>query len=310
MNKENYRILSADASLLYMYQHESKKYKLDLNSDKAKSFFSNSFDFSLDKIYLDSILEKKDKPFKDGYGNLYLTIIINVTFDHVYRNKKTGEEANKNELRTYLYNNGFEFNGCHYSRYKRSCGSSREGTCLFIRDDYLERMQKWSDCGLSHNIDKSSIASWEAYRALSLSSIEDTIDIPLKGILVVPDEHSIFKTKAIVVKNEGKIASANMEEVEIDNNIWDGESLLDERLFASSENYKDRSMLLLRNKFFKSCGFRCSIQKFFKDHNINSVNDLNKDCIYFTDDINDIMLVTTPSSLKFLKFLGKIPCCA
>ena len=27
----------------------------------------------------------------------------------------------------------------------------------------------------------------------------------------------------------------------------------------------------------------------------------------YIDDINDIILVTTPSSLKFLKFLGKIP---
>lgn len=41
--------------------------------------------------------------------------------------------------------------------------------------------------------------------------------------------------------------------------------LFDESLFL--ENYPKRHMRLLRNKFFKACGFKTKFQKWFKDKN-------------------------------------------
>ena len=63
-------------------------------------------------------------------------------------------------------------------------------------------------------------------------------------------------------------------------------------------------MLLLRNKFFKSCAFKTRLQKWFQDKNITSV-DVLKDRGFITSatDIEQIKMVTTPSSLKFLKFM-------
>lgn len=58
-------------------------------------------------------------------------------------------------------------------------------------------MDKWSGCGLKAQID---LASWESYKALSLSSIKGTINIPLGGIFFVPDYKSIFTEEVVSVE--------------------------------------------------------------------------------------------------------------
>ena len=68
------------------------------------------------------------------------------------------------ELRTYLYCNGFDIDGVHYVRYKRSAGSSRDGRCLFIAEPLYRDMMAWSACGLSAD-SVSDQASWQAYIA-------------------------------------------------------------------------------------------------------------------------------------------------
>ena len=59
-------------------------------------------------------------------------------------------------------------------------------------------------------------------------------------------------------------------------------------------------MLLLRNRFFKSCCFHTNIQQFFADNNITGINQLNGKT--FAKDIADIKLSTNPSSIKYLKY--------
>lgn len=80
---------------------------------------------------------------------------------------------------------------------------------------------------------------------------------------------------------DGKL-SAEQKSVQITNEIWDGESLLDESLFTG--NYADKHMLLLRNKFFKSCAFRTRLQKWFKDKNI-TLESLKDGCFIENTDI-------------------------
>ena len=160
-------------------------------------------------------------------------------------------------------------------------------------------MTKWSECGLKPQKD---LASWESYRALSLSSIKGTIEIPLECILLVPDYKSTFTDEVISVEmRDGKL-SAEQKSVQITNEIWDGESLLDESLFTV--NYVDKHMLLLRNKFFKSCAFRTRLQKWFKDKNITLDSLKARGFVTLAEDIHKIVMVTTPNSLKYLKFAG------
>jgi len=133
------------------------------------------------------------------------------------------------------------------------------------------------------------------------SSIKGTIDIPLNGILFVPDYKSTFEDEVVSVELQNGELVAEQKKMQTTNDIWDGESLLDESLFAGA--YADKHFLLLRNKFFKSCAFKTKLQKWLKDKNI-SLDDLrSRGFITLATDINQIVMVTTPNSLKYLKFV-------
>lgn len=204
------------------------------------------------------------------------------------------------ELRQELYENGFWCDGIHYVRFKRSSGSSRVGKCLFIDEKLYKKMDRWAQCGIvvkdGQQID---LAAWEAYIALTASSIIDTVDIYPENILLVDDYESVFMDDVIATR----IGPANRlvsgkERVEISNSIWDGQSLLDKSLFPAE--YSEKGMLLLRNRFFKSACFNTNIQKFFSDHGIVDVAQLNGKTRAHR--ISDIRMITTPSSIKYLKF--------
>ena len=202
------------------------------------------------------------------------------------------------KIREEIYENGFICDGKKYVRFKRSSGSSRVGKCLFIDEKLYSRIHKWEMCGIK--IKKGGfvdLASLEPYIALTLSSIIDTIQIKPENFLVIDDYTSIFKDNAVATRLiDGKLSS-NPEIVEVSNSIWDGESLMDKSLFG---NYQEKGMLLLRGRFFKSCCFNTNIQKFFKDNNIVNIEQLNG--FTLAKDISDVKIITTPSSIKYLKF--------
>lgn len=205
---------------------------------------------------------------------------------------------NKADLRRELYENGFVCDGIKYVRYKRSAGSSRVGKCLFVNEIIAKRMARWDRCGLTIR-DNSPIdlASFEAYIALPMSSIIDTMIIEPENILIVDDFESCFKDKVIAVEEKDGRLIANEKEVDVTNCIWDGESLLDVSMFGK---YVNKGMVLLRNRFFKTCAFNANIQQWFADNNITSVEQLNG--FTFATDISQVKLITTPSSVKYLKF--------
>lgn len=204
----------------------------------------------------------------------------------------------KSELRNYLYENGFMCDGVHYVRYKRSSGASRVGKCLFVNEALAKDMEKWDKCGLKiKDGDPLDLAAYESYISLPMSSIIDTIEIPLESILVVDDCESTFEDTVVAVSIEHNHLKAETKDVTIDNNIFDGESLLDKSLFGK---YEDKGMILLRNNFFKSCCFNTNLQQFFSDKGIASVNQLNG--FTLANDITQIKMVTTKSSIKYAKF--------
>lgn len=125
------------------------------------------------------------------------------------------------EIREHLYTHGFDIDGVHYVRYKRSAGASRDGRCLFIAEPLYADMMAWSSCDLSEDT-ASDQASWQAYIALTLSSIENTIELPKKAILVIRDRVSRFPAAAVCVKEtDTHDLIAEEEETEVENVIWD-----------------------------------------------------------------------------------------
>ena len=304
MSIKGYRILSLEAKDIYEQELKNgveKGYVLPSKNDRVYcGLFKNVLDYSLDLIELEKCYQKKYRNnkffFEDEYKNKYTLTIINLKFTYTYKDENN--EKDLKQLREHFYNNGFNLGGVHYVRYKRSSGSSRQGKCLFIDEKLLKAMEKWGECGLKPTVD---LASWESYKSLSLSSLKGTIDIPLNGILFIQDCKSEFFEEVVSVEEKDGVLVATTKETTIENDIWDGESLLDESLFSG--NYTDKHMLLLRNKFFKSCAFRTKLQKWFKDKNITFDDLKARGFITLATDISQIVMVTTPNSMKFLKFM-------
>lgn len=304
MKTNGWRIISLEASELYKHvktNGEEIGYELPSKKDFAYFYlFKNILDYSLDSIELEKNYNKicrKKFSFLDEYDNEYTLAIVNLKFNYTYKGQDEGKSLK--ELREYFYEKGFNLGGVHYVRYKRSSGSSRQGKCLFIDERVYKYMSKWGECGLKPTGD---LASWESYKSLSLSSLKGTVKIPLNGILFLPDYKSRFEEEVVSVEEkEGKLVSEK-KRTTVTNDVWDGESLLDESVFE--EDYAQKHMLLLRNKFFKSCGFKTKLQKWFKDKNI-TLDDLKaRGFVTLATDISQIIMVTTPNSMKFLKFMG------
>lgn len=300
-----YRIISIEAADIYR-QEQKNGVAVGIkmpgkNSDACFRMFRNFLDNSLDLIELEKAYKRicrKKFSFRDKFGNDYTIAVVNVKFNFIHRSEN-GKTVKIRQLREYFYENGFYIDGIHYVRYKRSAGSSREGKCLFIDERLYKAMAKWSECGLKP---KTDLASWESYKALSLSSLKGMVNIPLECILFVPDYKSTFTDEVVSVEIQDGALTAAHKQTEISNDIWDGESLLDESVFRG--NYADKHMLLLRNKFFKSCAFRTKLQKWFQDKNITLEELKSRGFVTFATDINQIVMVTTPNSLKYLKFAG------
>ena len=248
---------------------------------------------------------KTDEPFYNSVDTTLLPPYFVCTYDedkmtYTYLLTKTIKTVKSTKwLRKWCYENGFICNGIHYCRFKRSSGSARVGKCLFIDKRLYPDMHKSEQCGLDIKTgDELDIAAFEAYISLPTSSIIDTLEIHPENILVIDDWTSIFYDNAVCTDlGEDGWLKTEEKEIEICNSIWDGQSLID---FSLMGKYPQKGMLLLRNKFFKSCCFNTNIQRFFKDNNITDISQLKGETI--AKDIKDIKLITTPSSIKFYKF--------
>ena len=216
-----------------------------------------------------------------------------------YRMKGSPKVLKTNsQLRNELYKNGFVCNGVKYCRMKRSTGSARVGKCLFINELLFKSILDFSSGAIRlEEGQEIDLAAYEGYIALPSSSIIDTIPIRPENILLIDDFDSTFKENVIETHDENGWLKTSEKECEITNTIWDGQSLMDISLFG---DYSQYGMVLLRNLMFKSCCFNCNIQQWFKDNNITEISQLNGKTR--ATKIEDVKLITTPNSIKYLKF--------
>ncbi len=235
-----------------------------------------------------------------------------------YKNSDVGS-IDVLKIREDLYQKGFkikyddETSDITYKRYKRSASNARSGKCIFINEKYLEHMNKWSYCSMPEwdkRITEMPVEI-EAYKSLSLSSIIDEIELNAENILIIPDEEVKFEDEVIgvsinkkdnldIAKNELVTEKGRQT---IISNIWDGEGLLDESIFEKY-GYRNKGMLLLRNRFFKSCCFNTGLQRYFKD-NKATIEKIKESGFTLAKKVEDIKLVITYSSLKIIKFVDK-----
>lgn len=271
---------------------------------------------SLSKKVELEILDKKIKNKEDYILKLQkdIELIKSEMEDAELRGKWEG--INNVELREKLYKDGFTIDfvnektkkvkSVHYVEYKRSSAKSRNGMDLFIREGLSDEMKKWSRMYLPFKPNqKVDLASLRSYESLVSSTITELITIRPENMLLIDDIEHTFKYPANVIRKSeetGHLESYFEHEAEITNNLFDGQSLLED-----CEEYfpDDTSMLLLRSHFFKSCAFRCSLQKWLQDRcPENTPYEEFKVYDMFNRPMlaKDVKFVFCPSSLKCLKF--------
>lgn len=335
MKNVNTYIISLEGKDIINSQKNKKGYETKNRND----LFKGSLDYSLESI---KISEINDELFYIKDGKQYTKAVVNVTFNYGNRPKKIEfdlekssdidlnkfdrvgvkckrengkankesfkafaiheyKDMNTKEIREKLYKDGFKMDGKKYVRFKRSSGSSRVGKCLFILKNLYKPIMDWSYMGLKYTSkNKMDLASMEAYISLTTSSIIDTLHIDPRSILLIDDYKSEFEDEVMATEWDDKKEElvTRRKRTTISNSIWDGQSLLDSSVFV--EKYSDKGFLLLRNRFLKSACFNTNIQQFFKDNNITNISQLNG--ITYAEKIEDIKMITTPSSIKYLKF--------
>lgn len=310
---ESLRIIRIESADICFEALKNQPLIIKNGKDEFNDYFSDILPPNLDLYYLESLGKLKTKSLGDEQ---YTYDLINVSFkyplyidkngDRVYP-KDVDEKADyqkitASEIRRNLYLYGFTVNGKEYVRYKRSSGAAKSGGCLFIKKDLYRVMNEWSKTGLDENKDLcyKSLTSYEAYRALSLSSVITTLDLNPYNILFVKDAEVTLKDQEVIKVYHDKSKGLLTEDTKVDviNNVFDGEGLLDVSVFK--KNHKvNKGMMLLRSRFFKCCAFNTNLQKWFKDNNITKVEQLNG--ITFANSIEDIVLVASESCLKYLK---------
>lgn len=212
------------------------------------------------------------------------------------------------EIRNYLYKNGFSINYKNGEVYKtikykmwfRSSAKARVGEVLFINEKYYDEITRWQSMGIVFaEGEECKLVEMMAYKSLTSSSIEGYLNLNPNNILVIDDMISKCEKKVneVVINKEGK-CEVLKDNKEISNILWDGQALLDDSLFIN-----EAGMMLLRHHFFKACAFRTNIQLFMKDHFKEDYETATVMDRYGNNiKVKDIKLITTENAMKWEKF--------
>lgn len=310
LKNENTYIMNLEAC--YIYKDKLTGVKTTSKGRDLKKLFSATIPYSLETIRMNEMFKDSIKDlFYEVKGKQYTRCIINITFDKNYfvwvEEEGKGIKkiiADKKKIRKDLYKNGFELDGVKYVFYKRGAGKAKNGFAFFVREDMKEQLILRSRLGLifeeNEDLDFTSLL---AYESLVSSGIDFTIDLdPKTEVLLISDIYGKeFTSLASVTKEEGGVLVTKNETINIKNCLTDGQGLMDESIFEKY-NKQDKGFMLLRSDMFKCCAFNTKLQEWFKQKGVTTV----KDMFGNEYDASKIKLVTTPNSLKFLKFAYKI----
>lgn len=279
-----------DAEIKYA-DSKVKKYKKELKNEKLK---------------------ESERTFKEECLNDATRTLQNLK--SLKKSNAYVESVNLNRLRKVLYENGFTRLDAEtgeiieYKIYGRSSAKSRVGEVLAIRKELYEPMIKWARLNLPFQDDQEvDLPSLLAYESLTTSSIEDTVKIKPNQILLIDDVQSKFtkKMKEVIKNENGQLDVVENDNISVVNDIWDGQSLLDESIFKSVGR-ENKGMMLLRQGMFKSCSFNTRITDYLESvaeaEGINFNTWKLKDM--FGNEIlaKNVRMIVCPSSLKILKF--------
>lgn len=277
---------------------------------------------------LSTVHENKDKFIKKSMEEIRDEYYQNgVSIDYVTRDKNGAIKKTQT---------------IHYKMLFRTPSKAKVGQSIFINEKYYRTAYEWLTMGLGNKMDKkkAKIVEMSAYAPLTTSTIVGNIHIPVEDILILKDQDSYFQTMANIVRaeeyfvekkvvdiekteiNKQKALSqgkkpkrvfkrirvptkkcvVHKENVNLKNTLWDGMGLVETSIMPKYVN----GMMLLRNHFFKMCGFRTNLQQFLKDwcfeNNVDYETFEIEDMFGVKHLAKNIKVITTDNAIKWKKF--------
>lgn len=277
---------------------------------------------------LNTVHENKDKFVKKSMEEIRDEYYQNgVSIDYVTRDKNRAIKKTQT---------------IHYKMLFRTPSKAKVGQSIFINEKYYKIAYEWLTMGLGNKMNKkkAKIVEMSAYAPLTTSTIVGNIHIPVEDILILKDQDSYFQTMANIVRAEEyfvekkvidtekteinkqkalgqgkkpkrvfkkirvptKKCVVHKENVNLKNTLWDGMGLIETSIMPKYVN----GMMLLRNHFFKMCGFRTNLQQFLKDWCVENNVDYEtfeiKDMFGVKHLAKNIKVITTDNAIKWKKF--------
>lgn len=253
--------------------------------------------------------------------------------DKIIKAVTDGKHMDKEEIRNYLYKNGFKIKFYKYDKatkkstfdkeveytyFFRTSAKARVSNVFFIKKELKDAIEDWQTMGIKLPAENAKVVESEAYKSLTASALQDTIELKPDQILVVEDLKSVtnkmcnlIKTRPSLDREGNEILDADGNKIletyidkdyyNVENVLFDGQALMDNSLFTESEGMK-----LLRGHYFKACAFRTKLQEFLSDYFGDEYETAT-----ITDKYNNnikvanIKLITTTSAMKWEKFYDK-----
>lgn len=186
-----------------------------------KEIISQDYDVKIDKdteINNEYLITQGTSPLFDQIERIRgrRTLHINEVILIVAKKNPKQEE----QLR-YILNNGFTYNGVHYSRFGKSASQGKDGITAFVCDEIFDELYTVTQMDIE--IDECVISKYEAQRCLPFSSCT-LIPEYMPNIVIIGEyektlknqliKYVVQKEKEFVDKETGKKKKYNAREIE------------------------------------------------------------------------------------------------
>ena len=309
-----YKSLEADSLVKEYKSFKKASKKSNSNMNKIDKDLNNKKEQLL-KAKTDKRKDKLNKQIKELEFELAINYYTkNIELDFLEENEESLNDniVKKDALRDLLYKEGFSLDTYKtvkgekvfdktitYKFFFRTAGKAKQGADYFINTDLYNKIDEWQRMGIKLPDTNAKLVEMEVYKSLvSSSATDDYITIKPSEILVANDLDCYTELQDVVkvIRNKDTgLSEAVHTKEKCKNTIWDGMCLL-----QGGKGFRG-----LRHHFYKSAGFCCDFQQYFKDFYKDEYETAIIIDRYGREvKVSTIKMITTENTMKWEKLIG------